>query len=211
LTPEKFLHRQWIIDGRGALPPGYHIYGPFAKSDDTDHYGMHYQVYWTNLYPRTTNYPRMRTYVASEWMAGMNEFTVQETIVPSYCSFAYLDSVDRTPAAPAAHAPGILVLAPARGGAVADETSEVRVRVAATRGVAAVRLNGVAASGTLFYSSTVTLHEGTNSLCAIAIDMHGLAATTQWEVVCTVPEPALLTVPAVLLATAQLRRAIQAA
>ena len=189
LTPEKYLHRQWIIDGRGEIPPGYHIYGPFAKSDNRDSYGTHYETFWTNLYPETTSYPRMRAYTASEWMAGMNEFTVQETIVPSYCNFAYLDCIGRTPAEPPARAPGILVLAPGRGSAVAHELVEARVRADAARGVAEVRIAGAVVSGECFYSSDIVLHEGSNTLQAIAVDTYGLATTTEWDVVCTIAEP----------------------
>jgi endoglucanase len=190
LTPEKFLHRLWIIDGRGEIPAGFHIYGPFAKSNDGDLYGQHYQVFWTNLYPVTMTYPRMRTYTASEWMAGMNEFTVSETMVPSYCTYAYLDCVGRTPPpSPDTRPPGILILEPGRDTTIGRETANVRVRVDDTHGVSEVLIQGGVASGTLFYSRDVTLHEGTNNLAVVARDTSGLTSTATWQVVCTVPEP----------------------
>ncbi len=112
VAPENFLHRLFIIDrlaGRGSVPPpGYHVYGPFAQDTAANTGGTHDGAFWTNLYPATVAYPKHRAYVASEWMPGMNEFTVQETMVPSYCLFAFLNGIEQPVPLPE---PGIALLA----------------------------------------------------------------------------------------------------
>lgn len=189
-SPQQFLHRLWIIDGRGEVPPGYHIYGPFAKSSESESYGMHYETFWNALYPEGLNYPRMRMYTPSEWMAGMNEFTVAETLIPGYCTFAYLSFYERnTTNAMPLFPPGILVTAPDDYAHISDATVDVYFRVEGVHSVTGVYVNGNAVSGAPFHSYTYALQEGTNSLRITAYDENGMASTSDWHIVCTVPEP----------------------
>lgn len=208
LTPELILHRQLLIEGRTNIPAGYHIYGPFAKSSESAWYGTHYEAFWTNLYPATMNYPSMRAYVASEWMAGMNEFTVAETLAPSYCAFAYahLARLSAPPAPPDTLPPGILILAPTNGATVTDACVTVRARIADAGTLEVVQIQSQLVSGDLFYTRSVALDEGTNQLRIVARDTAGNAATATWHVVCTVPEPASTLLSFLTFASCRRRR-----
>ncbi|NLF40540.1 hypothetical protein GX586_13935 [bacterium] len=209
LTPEFFLHRQLIIDGRTNIPPGYHIYGPFAKSSNSASYGTHYEAFWTNLYPATLSYPRMRAYVASEWMAGMNEFTITETMAPSYCVFSFSHLVEQPdpPAPPDSRPPGILVIDPAPGAMVTSATPVVTLRVEDNRAVDAVWIEGQLTAGTTFYTRTAVIGEGPTVLTAIARDAAGNVSTAAWTVTGTIPEPwPLGMAAAALLSAARMAR-----
>ncbi|MCX7004091.1 MAG: glycoside hydrolase family 9 protein, partial [bacterium] len=190
--PEFFLHRELIINGRTNIPPGYHIYGPFAKSNTGDDYGTHYETFWTNLYPATLAYPKLRAYVASEWMAGMNEFTITETLSPSFCifAFAHLAPLPAPTPPPDPLPPGILVITPPAGATVTSALETVSVRVDDQQAVVAVQINAQTTAGGPLYARTIALDEGTNWLQVVARDASGNGATTRWWVVSSLPEPA---------------------